>query len=246
MTNSVFVDASDRQSPPRFAHRRLARAEQAWLFRQIGSRRPVLWLRPQPPVPRQQHGVLTLAATSDGNLIGAVRATADAWPWADDSVPCVVLQHVAEGASWSTDLLAEAARVLEPEGRLYVLRYDRVSPWFWRYGRRIARRHGGGVLAWPLDAMWLRRYRLSLEFRHALGSRGFRADRVSLPAIGDGGQRDRHPLGSAFRATRIWVFRKRSEKLLLSPLRDRKAAASGNYNLMPARRQGLDGRSCGG
>ncbi len=240
MINSAFVDSAGRQSRSGFAHRRLARAEQAWVFRQIGSRRPVLWLRPQPPVTRRQHGVLTLATVAEGRLLGALRCATDAWPWADESVPCVVLQHVAEGAGWTSNLLAEAARVLEPEGRLYVLRYDRISPWFWRYGRHLARRQGGGALVWPLDAMWLRRYRLSLEFRHALGPRGFRADRVALPVIGDGSQRDRHPLGSALRATRIWVFRKRSENLLLSPLRDRKTAASGNYNLMPARRQGLD------
>lgn len=242
---NTLVDLGKRNSAPRFAHRRLLRAEQAWLFRQIGNRRPVLWLRAQPPVWRRQHGVLTLAVNAQGLLHGGIHSAVNAWPWADDSVPCVVLQHVAEGAPWTADLLAEAARVLEPEGRLYILRFDRASPWFWRYGRRILSRRGAGALVWPLDAMWLRRYRLSLEFRHALGERGFLADTRPMSTGGDAGHRDRRPLGSAFRATRIWVFRKRSEKLMLSSSRARKSSAGGNYGLVPARRQGLGDSSCG-
>ena len=171
---------------------------------------------------------------------GALRAADDAWPWPDDSLPQIVLQHVAEDGRRSAGLLAAAARTLAPGGRLYLLRYDRLSPWFWRHGRRALRREAAGVLVWPLDALWAHRYGLSLEYRHALGPRGFQPDADWLAGVREDAPGWRGQLRTAFRASRIWVLRKRWQQPVRQRLRDGRLLRAGSYDLMPVRRQSLD------
>lgn len=210
------------------ALRRLLREEDAWLLRQIGSRRPVLWLRPQPLGAAGRHGILALRVGPEGLLRGGLKADSAAWPWADDVMPAIVLQHVTEGAAWCPTLLAEAARVLEPEGRLFLLRFDRSSPWYWRYGRWVVRRSGGALIGRPLDLVPAHAQGLSLEYRHTLGARGFRAASDLLPK--QHRSPDRWPFASALRAARVWVLRKRRNRLLL---------AGGGGNRAPAPSYGL-------
>lgn len=237
---------SDAPAPPPAgtyrAWRRLLREEDAWLLRQIGSVRPVLWLRPQPLGAAARHGILALRVGPEGQLRGPVRADAAYWPWADDSVPAIVLQHVCEGSGWGREMLAEAARVLEPEGRLYVLRFDRLSPWYWRYGGKVVR-HGGSPLLWGrwLDLGIAQARGLVLEYRHALGNRGLNAGGEVVPKRER--QPERWPLLSSLRATRIWVLRKRRRQLVLSSRRATARPSRADYGL--ARLAGSDRRGGG-
>lgn len=216
------------------ALRRLLREEDAWLLRQIGSLRPVLWLRPQPLSTAARHGVQGLRLGADGLLRGDLRASALAWPWPDDSLPAIVLQHVVEGSACGRGVLAEAARVLAPEGLLYVLRFNRLSPWYWRYGRGVVQRSGGALLARPLDLAPARTHGLALEYRHALGARGLRSAAELLPKH----QRapDQRPFDSSLRAARVWVLRKRRQRLLLAREGGGRRAAKPAYDLALVRR----------
>lgn len=220
------------------AWRRQLREEDAWLLRQIGPLRPVLWLRPLPLGPAGRQGMLALGLGADGRLRGALRARADAWPWPDGSVPAVVLQHVNEGGGAGAALLGEAARVLAPEGRLYLLRFDHLSPWYWRYGRHVGRRVGAPTIGLPIDFRPARAQGLALEFRHHLGARGLGASGRPPRPTRTG---ERWPFAGALRATRIWVLRKRRRGA--TPLRMlRTAARQGpGYRLAVARRQGEGG-----
>lgn len=232
-----FAPLPAARARPVRAVRRLLRIEDAWLLRQIGSRQPALWLRPQPLGTSAGQGIIALRSVGAAVLHGDLRVHADAWPWPDDSLPAIVLQHVLEGGPRQDALLDEAARVLAPEGRLFLLRFDRCSPWFWRYGRSLARRAGGRALSLPLNLSGLHRQALALEYRHALGPRGFRADAETLPA----GRRlpERWPFASGFRATRIWVLRKRRQRLILLGRRESaRAGVRSGYGLAAgARRQ---------
>jgi SAM-dependent methyltransferase len=217
------------------ALRRLLREEDAWVLRQLGSRRPALWLRPQPLGAAGGHGIMALRVGADGLFRGALKAAAGAWPWADDSVPAIVLQHVSEGAPCSVELLTEAARVLEPEGMLYLLRFNRFSPWYWRYGRWVVGRSGGSLLALPLDLAPTRPHGLVLEYGHALGARGLRAAGELLPKR----QRaaDRRPFGTALRAARVWVLRKRRQRLVMTGVGAGARTAKPAYDLALVRRE---------
>lgn len=230
--------AIEHSSIPRDIHRawrRQLREEDAWLLRQIGGLRPVLWLRPQPLGPAARLGILALHAGPDGLLRGGLRSHAAAWPWADGSVPAIVLQHVNEGGEHGPGLLAEAARVLAPEGRLYVLRFDHFSPWYWRYGRHVGRKAGAPAVVLPIDLRPARVRGLALEFRHHLGARGV-GDSPGRPPKPDRGD-ERWPFAGAFRAARIWVLRKRRRGMV--PNRPARAAAPSRsgYRLAVARRQ---------
>jgi SAM-dependent methyltransferase len=217
------------------ALRRLLREEDAWLLRQIGSERPVVWLRPQPLGAAARHGILALRIGHDGLMRGALRSDVNAWPWADGSIPAIVLQHVVEGSRCGDVLLAESARVLAPEGRLYILRFDRLSPWFWRYGRAVVSRSGAPLVARPIDFRRAHGYGLSLEYRHTLGSRGLRAE---LPLVPKSHRPpDRWPFASALRASRVWVMRKRRQQMLLTRVRDGSRTSSQGYGLALVRRE---------
>lgn len=220
------------------ALRRLLREEDAWLLRQIGSMRPVIWLRPQPLGSAARHGILALRLGADATLRGALRAHATAWPWCDDGVPAIVLQHVMEGSAVDMQLVDEAARVLAPEGRLYIVRFDRFSPWFWRHGRCLTRRSGAPALPRPISLAHVQRHGLSLEYRHALGSRGLRS--ADTPQAGSRRDADRWPLVSALRASRVWVLRKRRQNLVLTRRAIAKRAAAPAYGLATVRREAQD------
>lgn len=86
---------------------------------------------------------------------GSLRARADeALPFADDAFRVVVLSHVLEHVPHTAELLAEAARVLAPDGLLAVTGFHPVSGWWpwlmWRARRE--KRSGFSVVA----PMWLR------------------------------------------------------------------------------------------
>lgn len=217
------------------ALRALLREEDAWLFRQIGNERPVVWLRPQPLGSGARHGVLALRVGAGGLLRGALRTDVRALPWADESLSAMVLQHVVEGASWSDALLAESARVLAPEGRLYILRFDRFSPWFWRHGRRAVRRGGGTQVTRPIDLRRAHGHGLSLEYRHSLGGRGFRAETASSPTVRH--QPDQWPFANALKAARVWVMRKRRPQWLMTRVRDGSRQSTRGYGLAIVRRE---------
>lgn len=244
-----------RPARPLWPLRHLLAAEDAWLARQLHPAQPVLWLRPQPagypgrttggvagrePWPRPQPAPSRLLLRLRGDrLQGRLCSAAGAWPWPDGSLPQIVLQHVAEDGRRSAGLLAEAARTLAPGGHLYLLRYDRLSPWYWRHGRRALRRDAAGLLVWPLDALWAHRYGLSLEYRHALGPRGFQPDADWLAGTRGDAPGWRGQLRSAFRASRIWVLRKRWQEPVRQRRRDGRLLPASNYDLMPVRRHAL-------
>lgn len=210
--------------------RRLLREEDAWLLRQIGSVRPVLWLRPAPLGLAARHGIMALRAGAEGQLRGALRAEAGHWPWADSSIPAIVLQHVCEGASLDARILSEAARVLSPEGRLYILRFDRLSPWYWRYAGGVVRRSGAALLSGRrLPLAFAQQFGLGLEYRHALGSRGFGTGGSAMPERGR--SPERWPLLSTLRAARVWVLRKRGRQWLRPGRRSAATPVPAGYGL---------------
>lgn len=230
---ALLAPTSDTPVGTYRALRRQLREEDAWLLRQIGSERPVVWLRPHSLGTVARHGILALRVGQDALLRGGLKAVASAWPWDDGSVPAIVLQHVAEGAAWSADLIAESARVLAPEGRLYILRFDRMSPWYWRYGRRLNQRSGSPMIGRPLSLRSTHAHGLSLEYRHALGSRGLRASSELLPKTKR--QQDRWPWISGLRASRIWVLRKQRQHWLVSGMRNVARNERSGYGLAVVR-----------
>lgn len=97
--------------------------------------RPWLWCAPAAS-PRPEGVGAGLALLGDGNgWDGALRCDS-ALPLADASIATVVLQHVADLAIDPQALLAEAARVLEPRGTLWLLGLNPLTPY---------RRHWSGT-----------------------------------------------------------------------------------------------------
>ena len=84
-------------------------------------------------------GCWTLLDLARGRWSGAVRAEADALPFADDSIGLVVAEHVLEALAQPGPLLAEIARVLQPGGRLLLCSYSRWHPRGWGACRRTRR-----------------------------------------------------------------------------------------------------------
>ena len=72
-------------------------------------------------------------------------------PLSSDSVGTVVLQHVADGPVVPAVALEEAARVLVPGGRLWLLALNPLAPYRWRWSGR------GPVASEPVA--WRRRLR---------------------------------------------------------------------------------------
>lgn len=86
---------------------------------------------------------------------GSLRARADeSLPFADDVFRVVVLSHVLEHVPHTAELLAEATRVLAPDGLLAITGFHPVSGWWpwlmWKAHRE--HRSGFSVIA----PMWLR------------------------------------------------------------------------------------------
>jgi hypothetical protein len=90
--------------------------------------RPWLWCAPT-TLPRPEGLGPGLALGGNGERwSGELRCSAE-WPLADASVATVVLQHVADLAPDPAALLAEAARVLEPRGTLWLLALNPLTPY---------------------------------------------------------------------------------------------------------------------
>jgi SAM-dependent methyltransferase len=116
----------------------LVAAERAWLeSRRVQWPQALeLWVHPV-DVPAER-GCVSLALSADGRLGGALHARCDRLPFADDSMPRVVLQHALDLRPAPRALLREAVRSLAPGGHLVVFGFDALSPTIWRC--RITRR----------------------------------------------------------------------------------------------------------
>ncbi|MCE3004264.1 MAG: class I SAM-dependent methyltransferase [Xanthomonadaceae bacterium] len=123
----------------------LVAAERAWLeSRRVQWPQALeLWVHPA-AVPAER-GCVSLALAADGGLSGPMLARADRLPFADDSVPRVVLQHALDLRPAPRSLLREAVRTLAPGGHLVVFGFDALSPTIWRcrFTRRGMRRAVG-------------------------------------------------------------------------------------------------------
>ncbi len=63
-----------------------------------------------------------------------LQATADALPFATDSVDVVVLPHILEFEDYPHEVLREVQRVLTPEGHVVILGFNPLSSWgVWRW-----------------------------------------------------------------------------------------------------------------
>jgi SAM-dependent methyltransferase len=116
----------------------LVAAERAWLEgRRVQWPQAVeLWVHPAAMA--AERGCVSLALDACGRLAGPMLARADRLPFADDSVPRVVLQHALDLRPAPRALLREAVRSLAPGGHLVVFGFDALSPTIWRC--RISRR----------------------------------------------------------------------------------------------------------
>lgn len=139
-------DASSWFASP--AGRALIDGEAAALERALTERPtpPWLWIapvRPERPVDAAcGRGVSLWCA--DGRWDGAVRC-AMPLPFPSESMGTVILQHVAR-IGGDDALLEEAARVLEPGGRLWLLALNPLSPYRWRWRGQGLR--AGEPLGW--------------------------------------------------------------------------------------------------
>ena len=112
----------------------LLRSELASVHAALGERpgQPWLWLAPSAPDRDAPPGQGLRLQAVPGGWAGSVRCT-QALPLANESVACVVLQHVGGNGEQARALVAECARVLVPGGRLSLLGLNPLSPWRWRW-----------------------------------------------------------------------------------------------------------------
>lgn len=128
---------------------------------------------------------IRVALAPCGRLQGDLLAAAGAWPWADDSLDVVVLRHLDDLSGTPAGVLAEAARVLTPGGRLLLTSLHPLSTWpAW-----IAWQTRMAGVAWRVPGPWraraeIRRAGLSVEACARYGQ--------VLPAA-----RSAHPRGAA-------------------------------------------------
>jgi len=133
------------------AGRAVLDSERALVSEVLGSHPglPWLWLAPAvPSTPASGRG-LCLVRRGD-TLRGAVRCGTPL-PLPSEAFGAVVLQHVIGGREDGLGLLEEAARVLSPGGRLWLLVLNPLTPYRWRW------RGTGIASAEPLT--WRRRMR---------------------------------------------------------------------------------------
>lgn len=95
----------------------------------IASDQRLLWLSPVSQPVAADHAIVDLRPAVPPVLTGDLTQTAGDWPFLDDSLDQVVLQHVGETWLDPAVLIDQALRVLRPEGSLW---------WF-----------GCGWLGWP-------------------------------------------------------------------------------------------------
>jgi hypothetical protein len=90
--------------------------------------RPWLWCAPAVSAAPEGLGP-GLALAGDGEAWGGALCCGPGFPLAGDSMATIVLQHVADLAADPVALLAEAARVLEPRGTLWLLALNPLTPY---------------------------------------------------------------------------------------------------------------------
>lgn len=99
---------------------RLLADERKLLLDGIRADQRILWLSPTAGGKAPDgHAILELWPVSLPLLAGDIDQTAADWPFQDDSLDQVVLQHAAESGVDYPALIAEALRVLRPEGSLW-------------------------------------------------------------------------------------------------------------------------------
>ena len=135
-----------------------------------------------------------------GNGMPAVRAAVAPLPLADGVADVVCLLDVIEHLPDPAEALAEAGRVLRPDGRLVI--NVPAHAWLWssadvhlghhrRYDRRLLRRHLAGagfepvllshVFSWLVPPVWIeRRLRRGAEPALGLDRSGFLVDRAAM------------------------------------------------------------------
>ena len=108
---------------------RLLAAERALLLAGVAADQRVLWLGPT-AVERVNSGqaVLELCPGSPRRLVGDLAQPVGDWPYLNDSLDQVVLQHLDETGQDTAALIEEALRVLRPEGSLWLFGCGR---WGW-------------------------------------------------------------------------------------------------------------------
>lgn len=123
----------------------LMAAERHWLEARRVQWPQALELWVHPAAVATERGCVSLALDCDGSLHGAVKARAERLPFADHSVPRVILQHALDLRPAPSALLREAVRSLAPGGYLVVFGFDALSPTIWRcrLARGVLRREVG-------------------------------------------------------------------------------------------------------
>ncbi len=132
----------------------------------------------------------------DAGAVPTVHGEADALPFESEAVDVLVLSHVLEFEDDPGAVLAEAERVLRPEGHLLVLSFNSTSHWqLWRWlePARGAQRppwtgqfYSGGRLGRWLDGLGFDTLqRASLMFRPPIQSSHWLARWLELEAWGE-------------------------------------------------------------
>jgi len=178
-------------------------SEQATVERALAERTalPWLWLAPVAlPFAAEGRGVTLVAA--ERGWTGALTCDLPL-PLFSESLGTVVLQHAVGGGERTSGLLAEAARVLVPGGRLWLFALNPLAPYRWRW------RGLGLRAAEPLT--WRRRLRTA----------GLQPDPVSqgLGPSWKVGVSEQPQNGPGLRAA--YLIRAEKRTLPLTPLRPR-------------------------
>ena len=117
------------------------------------------------------------AARARGLEVELIDAVGEALPLPDDSVDCVLFAYVLCSVDSVEDVLAEARRVLHPDGSVCVLEHVRAEPGTWT--ERMQRVVSVGGL-WPALAGGCR---CTQDTRAALAEAGFHVEALSERAL---------------------------------------------------------------
>ena len=113
------------------------------------------------------------AARARGLEVELIDAVGEALPLPDDSVDCVLFAYVLCSVDSVEDVLAEARRVLHPDGSVCVLEHVRAEPGTWTERMQRAVSVGG---LWPALAGGCR---CTQDTRAALAEAGFHVEDLS-------------------------------------------------------------------